>query len=156
MKECLKCKIDKDETLFFNQNICTECIYKCEGTHICKECNIEKSLTEYYKKSTYKMGYLFKCTQCVLKNGKEKYTHIVKYTDKDIELKVFNEFMKTKIIKSDKFSDCLTLTFLYNYYTVYVSNKNYKNTFKKEEFKANVSEYLGEYVRNKWNGCKLV
>ena len=102
------------------------------------------------------MGYLFKCIPCVLKTGKEKYTHIVKHIDKDMELELFDEFLKTKIIKSDKNSDCLTLTFLYTYYLIYIANNNCKSVLKKEEFKSKNSEYLGEYIRNKWNGCKLV
>ena len=44
-----------------------------EETQVCRTCEIEKPLTEFYKDKRMKNGYQTQCKECVSKRRKERY-----------------------------------------------------------------------------------
>ena len=44
-----------------------------KGTQVCRTCEIEKPVTEYYKDKRMKNGYQTQCKECVSKRRKERY-----------------------------------------------------------------------------------
>lgn len=157
MKICIKCNVTKEINSFYNSTICIECINKCEGYAICKLCKLEKKLSEFYKKRSCKNGYLSKCSTCILNIRKEKYIPIISNNiNIENELLLCNEFISTKLQKTNNVSDKLSLTFLYKYYILFLYSKGYKGLIIKEEFKNKISEDFGEYKHNKWSYIKII
>lgn len=143
------------------RRICDECFENNLKTmKICKECKIEKPMTEYYKNLQFKDGKFNICVECFnLKRKLKIKKEIKKETEKKTnENNYCKEFFLCKIIKTKDQLDKITATNLYIKYKKYLSENNYKCFINQQTFKNIMSEkeYLSLQYGSSWVGVKIL